>query len=90
MHKDNEKFMMLVYMSLNQKEINVNSPNDLFYEIRSSCSCGTSKNNSDIKKKQIESTETTIREGSDAANDSYSRTKHKKKERNKDYMTTLL
>lgn len=41
--ENNNKFLMLVYMSLNQMEINVNAPNDMLFEILSSCSCSTSR-----------------------------------------------
>lgn len=43
--EDNEKFFMLVYVSLNQMEINVNTPNGMLFEILRSCRSGTSEDN---------------------------------------------
>lgn len=40
--KNNKKFLVLVYMSLNQMEINVNAPNEMLFEILGSCNCSTS------------------------------------------------
>uniref|UniRef100_K1QD92 Uncharacterized protein n=1 Tax=Magallana gigas TaxID=29159 RepID=K1QD92_MAGGI len=39
--KDNEKFLLLVYMSMNQMEIDITAPNETLFEILRSCSCGT-------------------------------------------------
>lgn len=36
---DKNKFLTLVYMSLNQMEINVNNPNDMLFQILKSCNC---------------------------------------------------
>lgn len=73
--EENEKFLMLVYMSLNQMEIDIKTPNSMFYKIRKSCICCTGNNESGTLPTQMESTETTSKEISVAANDSYSETK---------------
>lgn len=57
--KDNEKFLLLVYMSMNHMEIDIIAPNETLFEILRSCSCGTSENESDRITTQMESTETT-------------------------------
>lgn len=74
MHKseDNEVSDTGIYMSLNRMEINVN---ETLSEILRSCSCGTSKNESDSITTQIESTKTTNREDCYTAKDAYSGTK---------------
>ncbi|XP_052693348.1 uncharacterized protein LOC128171590 [Crassostrea angulata] len=43
--EDNEKFLMLAYISLNQMEINVNAPNGRLFKILRSCRPGTSEDN---------------------------------------------
>lgn len=69
--KDNEKFLFLVYMSMNQMEINITAPNETLFEILRSCSCGTSKNESDSITTQMESNKTTNRENCYTANGAY-------------------
>lgn len=73
--EENEKFLMLVYMSLNQMEIDIKTPNSMFYKIRKSCICRTGYNESGTLPTQMNSTETTSRKISVAANDSYSETR---------------
>lgn len=58
-YKENEKFLLLVYMSMNQLEINITAPNETLFEILRSCSCGTSENESDRITTEMESTKTT-------------------------------
>lgn len=58
-YKENEKFLLLVYMSMNQMEINITAPYETLFEILRSCSCGTSENESDRITTQMESTKTT-------------------------------
>lgn len=59
MHLSDEKnkFMMLVYMSLNQMEINLNNQNDGFFELLESCNCNVepSKSNNQL---EVPNTET--------------------------------
>uniref|UniRef100_A0A8W8N296 Novel STAND NTPase 3 domain-containing protein n=1 Tax=Magallana gigas TaxID=29159 RepID=A0A8W8N296_MAGGI len=82
-----KKFLMLVYMSLNQMEINVGNPNKGLFEILRSCSCGTNKNPNNSKTTKTESSETKKKE-SDSDKNLCCGTKPKKKE--KDNITTLL
>lgn len=87
--EDSEKFLMLVYMSLNQMEINVDTPNDMLNEILESCRCGINKNanNKTIKMKSLG---TKLRNVGDELNDLISKSTLEQKEIHKDYMTTLL
>lgn len=82
-----KKFLMLVYMSLNQMELNVGNPNKGLFEILRSCSCGTNKNPNNSKTTKTESSETKKKE-SDSDKNLCCGTKPKKKE--KDNITTLL
>lgn len=82
-----KKFLMLVYMSLNQMEINVGNPNKGLFEILRSCNCGTNKNPNNSKTTKTESSETKKKE-SDSDKNLCCGTKPKKKE--KDNITTLL
>lgn len=75
-----EKFLMLVYMSLNQMEINVDTPNDMLNEILKSCRCGINKKSLGIK----------LRNVGDELNDLISKSKLEQNDRHKDYLTTLL
>lgn len=91
MHKseDNEKFLMLVYMSLNQMEIDVNISNDMLFEILRSCAFGTTNSNKNsITKKML--TKSTITELSDADMDMNYVTRPKTNDEDKEYMKTLL
>lgn len=88
--KDNETFLMLVYMSLNQMEIDVNISNDMLFEILRSCGCVTTKNDSDSKTMKMKSTKTTKRKENDAYMELNSMTKDKKNDKNKEYLKTLL
>lgn len=92
MHKSNEnkKFLMLVYMSLNQMEINVNDPNDMLFKILSSCGCGTTKNDNNSKTIKMKPTTTTKRKVRYADTELNSMTTHKKNETNKEYFQSLL
>lgn len=85
--KRSNKFLMLVYMSLNQMEINIGNPNEGLFEILRSCSCGTNENSNNSKTTKTESSETKIKE-SDSDKNLCCGTKPKKKE--KDDITTLL
>ncbi|XP_052693218.1 uncharacterized protein LOC128171482 isoform X2 [Crassostrea angulata] len=62
MHRfaEKEKFLMLVYMSLNQMEINVNNPDDILFKILESCNCVPARKETKSKKKQIEITGTEV------------------------------
>lgn len=71
---------MLVYMSLNQMEINVETPNDMLNEILKSCRCGINKKSLGIK----------LRNVGDELNDLISKSKLEQNDRHKDYLTTLL
>lgn len=66
---------------MSEMEITVNNPNDKRLDILRSWSCGTSKNDSDSRTTQIESTETTIKEKSKVAKDSYFGSTSKTKEK---------
>lgn len=88
--KENEKFLLLVYMSMNQMEINITAPNETLFEILRSCSCGTSENESDRITTQMESTETTKKEDCYTENDVCSGTKPKNICKNKEYVKSLL
>lgn len=88
--KENEKFLLLVYMSMNQMEINITAPNETLFEILRSCSCGTSENESDRITTQMESTKTTKKEDCYTENDACSGTKPKNKYKNKEYVKSLL
>lgn len=59
------------YISMNQMEINITAPNETLFEILRSCSCGTSKNESDSITTQMESNKTTNRENCYTANGAY-------------------
>lgn len=88
--KENEKFLLLVYMSMNQMEINITAPNETLFEILRSCSCGTSENESDRITTQMESTKTTKKEDCYTENDVCSGTKPKNICKNKEYVKSLL
>lgn len=85
--KRSNKFLMLVYMSLNQMEINIDNPHEGLFEILRSCSCGTNKNSNNSKTTKRESSETKIKE-SDSDKNLCCGTKPKKKE--KDNITAPL
>lgn len=45
----------MIRMGFNQMEINVNTPNDIVFEILRSCSCGTIRDGNNTKTTQYES-----------------------------------
>lgn len=73
---EKEKFLMLVFMSLNQMEINVNNQNDILFEILESCNCVPTGKETKSGTKQIEIT------GSEVTLDT-NNTKHKSSSENK-------
>lgn len=81
------KFLMLVYMSLNQMEINVNNSNERLFEILRSCSCGTKKKSNNTGTTKTESFETKIKE---SQSDKYLCCGTKPKKKVKDNITPLL
>lgn len=87
--EDSEKFLMLVYMSLNQMEIDVDTTNDMLNEILKSCQCGINKNDSS-KTTQMKSLGTNLRNVGDKLNGSIFKSRLKEKDIHKDYMTSLL
>ncbi|XP_052698393.1 uncharacterized protein LOC128176242 [Crassostrea angulata] len=87
--EDSEKFLMLVYMSLNQMEIDVDTTNDMLNEILKSCQCGIHKNDNS-KTTQMKSLGTKLRNIGDELNDSIFKSTLEEKDRHKDYMTSLL
>lgn len=50
---DKNKFLILVYMSLNQNEINVNDQSDLLFEILESCNCNSTSKKTKCETEQI-------------------------------------
>lgn len=57
---EKEKFLMLVFMSLNQMEINDNNQNDILFEILESCNCVPTRKKTKSRTKQIEITGTEL------------------------------
>lgn len=87
--EDSKKFLMLVYMSLNQMEIDFDTTNDMLNEILKSCQCGINKNDNS-KTKQMKSLGTKLRNIGDELNDSIFKSTLEEKDRHREYMTSLL
>lgn len=83
--EDSKKFLMLVYMSLNQMEIDFDTTNDMLNEILKSCQCGINKNDKS-KTTQMKSLGIKLRNVGDELNDSTL----EEKDRHKNYLTSLL
>lgn len=87
--EDSKKFLMLVYMSLNQMEIDFDTTNDMLNEILKSCQCGINKNDNS-KTAQMKSLGIKLRNVGDELNDSIFKSTLEEKDRHKNYMTSLL
>lgn len=57
-NSDKEKFLILVYMSLNKMVISVDNQTDMLHEILESCNCNSSKNETSSRTEQNNITET--------------------------------
>ncbi|XP_052677344.1 uncharacterized protein LOC128158510 [Crassostrea angulata] len=93
MHRfaEKEKFLMLVYMSLNQMEINVNNPDDILFKILESCNCVPARKETKSKKKQIEITGTEVTlETSNTEHVSSSENKPKKRIMSREDIISLI
>ncbi|XP_065939713.1 uncharacterized protein [Magallana gigas] len=93
MHESDEKerFLMLVYMSLNQMEINVNNPNDILFEILESCKCVPTTKETQNSTKQIEITGTEVTlKTSDTGHESSSENKPKKRIMSREDIISLI
>ncbi|XP_052720885.1 uncharacterized protein LOC128192256 isoform X2 [Crassostrea angulata] len=93
MHESDEKeqFLMLVYMSLNQMEINVNNPNDNLFEILESCKCvpTTKETKNSTKQTEITGTEVTLKT-SVTGHESSSENKPKKRIMSRENIISLI
>lgn len=91
MHKtdEREKFLILVYMSLNQMEINVNSQNDILSEILESCVPTRKETKSGTKQIEITATKVTL-ETSNTEHASSSESKHIKRIRSREDIISLI
>lgn len=87
--EDSKNFLMLVYMSLNQMEIDFDTTNDMLNEILKSCKCGINKNDNS-KTTQMKSLGIKLRNVGDELNDSIFKSTLEEKDRHKNYLTSLL
>lgn len=90
-YDEKEKFLMLVFMSLNQMEINVNNQNDILFEILESCNCVPTREETKSSKNQNEITGTGLTlETSNTEHVSSSETKPKKRIRSREDIISLI
>lgn len=88
---DKERFLMLVYMSLNQMVINVNNPSDMLFEILESCNCDPTNKETKCGTKQIEFAGTNVKgERSNTEQGASSGNRVKKHFKSKEFITSLI
>ncbi|XP_065941832.1 uncharacterized protein [Magallana gigas] len=88
---EKEKFLMLVYMSLTQMEINISNQNDILFEILETCNCVPTGKETKSSTKQIEITGTEVSlETSNTEHISPSVNKPKKRIRSREDIISLI
>lgn len=92
---DKEKFLMLVYMSLNHMKINVNSQNDMISVILESCNCTCDPTSKETKGEAEQNELSGIdsigeRSNIEQVSSFKNQLKHKKHYKNKAFITSLI
>lgn len=82
---------MLVYISLNEMEINLNDSNDMLYDILESCTHNKKRTSSTIENKNPHSSGTKMSDSADIEeHEAPSRAEPIKYDRNKEFLDSLL
>lgn len=90
-NSDKEKFLILVYMSLNKMVISVNDQSGMLREILESCNCDSSKTEIGGRTEQIDITETEATEKTSQKRQGMSSEKKLKKNyTSKEYITSII
>ncbi|XP_052693201.1 uncharacterized protein LOC128171460 [Crassostrea angulata] len=90
-NSDKEKFLILVYMSLNKMVISVDNQTDMLHEILESCNCDSSKKEISSSAEQNNITETEATEKTSQNRQGISSEKKlKKKYTSKEYITSII